>query len=388
MRLSPAFILVALLLCSCGGQSDLPGAQTGVDAGIDGQQRAEVTEDTDGSGDGSEHEGAETLATNACAGLAIRLEARAVADACADDASPGAVLPDLGEVVCRDTARIDVTVDGTTSFTLVDGALPNPSADRAEIAWRAWVPSPSADGADGPALVVLLHGFAANLNSLAYQAERLASHGFAVVAITFPNAGFTDPPAHDLKVLEVRAVIDLALDASGPFGGRVDPTKIAVAGHSLGGKIAFYTAAIDPRVDLVVGMDPNNGGGPPCFIGDGCNDFPVAPNCESGAMGVMSTIGAESLVFATEDAALTPDAHLRAVHFYRGAPAPAHILHFADARHAEWIAANETREFSLSVTTALLLRRFYGVNGVDSWLPEGPQVAARIGSLLDYAASR
>ena len=81
-------------------------------------------------------------------------------------------------------------------------------------------------------------------------------------------------------------------------------------------------------------------------------------------------------------------AHLRAVHFYRGAPAPAHILHFADARHAEWIAANETREFSLSVTTALLLRRFYGVNGVDSWLPEGPQVAARIGSLLDYAASR
>jgi pimeloyl-ACP methyl ester carboxylesterase len=215
------------------------------------------------------------------------------------------------------------------AFTLADGQFSNPSPGRDDVVWRAWVPERGAEPGAAPALVVMLHGFSANLNSLSFQSERLASHGFAVIALTFPNAGFTDPPAQDLKVLEVQALVDLALAVDGPFGGNLNAEQIAIAGHSLGGKIAFFTAASDARVDLVIGMDPNNGGGPPCFIGAGCNDFPVAPNCESGDVGVVGQIRAESLVFATEDAALTPDAHLRAGHFYRGAPAPSHMLHFA-----------------------------------------------------------
>jgi dienelactone hydrolase len=370
------------------GPSDAEGSAAG-----DVDNDAEPIE-TDG-GQGGSDAGASDATTdtavpeiNECAGLAVVERTQPVTDACAEDASSGGVLPELGEVVCRGALDVDPASQGAVAFTLADGQFSNPSPGRDDVVWRAWVPERGPEPGVAPALVVMLHGFSANLNSLSFQSERLASHGFTVIALTFPNAGFTDPPAQDLKVLEVQALVDLALAVDGPFGGNLNAEQIAIAGHSLGGKIAFFTAASDARVDLVIGMDPNNGGGPPCFIGPGCNDFPVAPNCESGDVGVVGQIRAESLVFATEDAALTPDAHLRAVHFYRGAPAPSHMLHFANAGHADWISANDTRDFSLSVTTALLLRRFYGVSSVDAWLPGGAEVEARLGSLLDEVATR
>jgi pimeloyl-ACP methyl ester carboxylesterase len=408
MRTCRVASLICLLLMACGddeasspantpaedatGQTDNGASDAEGSAAGDANTDAGPVE-TDGGQGGSDVSASDTTtdtgsaAVNECAGLAVVERTQAVTDACADDASSGGVMPQVGDVVCRDTV-VDPATQGSVTFTLADGQFANPSPGRDEVVWRAWVPERGPEPGEAPALVIMLHGFSANLNSLAYQSEHLASHGFAVAALTFPNAGFTDPPAQDLKVLEVQALIDLALSPDGPFGGNINAGQIALAGHSLGGKIAFFTAASDPRVDLVIGMDPNNGGGPPCFIGDGCNDFPVAPNCVSGDVGVVGQIRAESLVFATEDATLTPDAHLRAIHFYRGAPAPSHLLHFANAGHADWIAANETRDFSLSVTTALLLRRFYGTSSVEAWLPGGAEVEARVGSLLDEVASR
>ena len=408
MRTRPVASLLCLTLMACGDQEGSAPANTPTEdaneqtdngaTDTEGSAASDVDNDaepieTDGGQGGSDAGATDTTTDtavpeiNECAGLAVVERTQAVTDACAEDASSGGVFPDLGDVVCRDTVA-DPAAPGPVTFTRAAGQFGNPSPGRDDVVWRAWVPERGPEPGAAPALVVMLHGFSANLNSLTYQSERLASHGFAVVALTFPNAGFTDPPAQDLKVLEVQAVIDLALSPDGPFGGNINGEQIALAGHSLGGKIAFFTAASDPRVDVVIGMDPNNGGGPPCFIGPGCNDFPVAPNCESGDVGVVGQIRAESLVFATEDAALTPDAHLRAIHFYRGAPSPSHLLHFANAGHADWIAANETRDFSLSVTTALLLRRFYGVSSVEAWLPGGAEVEARVGSLLDEVATR
>lgn len=406
-RMSVATLIVCLSLqAGCG--DDEPVVSDAVDASTADDTEAPPTDSSTADTDPSDTETSsdtdpgpvdtnladapdsesEPGSTNECAGLSVVERQIDVTDACADDASTGGVLPDLGEVTCRDLLAVDVEANGPVAFTTVDGEFANPTDGRDAVEWRAWVPERGPDEGVAPALVLMLHGFSANLSSLQFQSERLASHGFAVIAPTFPNAGFTDPPAHDLKVLEVQALMDLALDPAGPFAANINAAQIAIAGHSLGGKIGFYTAAGDARVDIVIGMDPNNGGGPPCFIGDGCNDYPVAPNCVSGELGVVGQIQAESLVFAAEDEALTPDAHLRAVHFYRGAPAPSHLVHFTDAGHADWISSNETRDFSLSVTTALLLRRFYGVSSVDNWLPGGAEVQAQLGGLLDRVESR
>ena len=46
----------------------------------------------------------------------------------------------------------------------------------------------------------------------------------------------------------------LALDLMAADGD-VDPTRLAVAGHSLGGKIAFFVGALDPRIASIVASD-------------------------------------------------------------------------------------------------------------------------------------
>ena len=46
--------------------------------------------------------------------------------------------------------------------------------------------------------------------------------------------------------------------------------------------VAFYAASIDtsdPKtISGVMAMDPVNSGGGPCFLGDACLKYPVAPN--------------------------------------------------------------------------------------------------------------
>ena len=110
--------------------------------------------------------------------------------------------------------------------------------------------------------------------------------------------------------------------------------KIAVAGHSKGGKVSFFTAVIDDRVDLAIGWDPSNSGGPPCFIGNvvpglSCNALPAAPNCMIESPGNLHFMQAESLVLGEpRDNAVNPDKHHNSVHFYRGAPSPASLVLF------------------------------------------------------------
>ena len=155
--------------------------------------------------------------------------------------------------------------------------------------------------------------------------------------------------------------------------------KIAILGHSQGGKLAFYAAALDARVDIVVGWDPQNGGGPPCFLGETdqgyCNDYPVAPNCEANDSGVVHQIRAASLVFGAQDATLTPDVHLRAEQFYRGSPSPAYFVSMPDAGHGAWFSDGEVSTLTRGVHTALLLSKMMGYENLEDWLPTGSIVS-------------
>lgn len=87
--------------------------------------------------------------------------------------------------------------------------------------------------------------------------SEIASHGFLVIAIgPIPSAGRPDGrPGGPTKSALMNDAINWAIarnaEAAGPYTGKLDTTKIAVAGMSCGGLQALETAP-DPRVSTVL----------------------------------------------------------------------------------------------------------------------------------------
>jgi pimeloyl-ACP methyl ester carboxylesterase len=111
-------------------------------------------------------------------------------------------------------------------------------------------------GASPMPAMVFLPGFKIDSQSYAQTTKYLASHGFVVIR--------ADPPGgllsanHEEMSLDASAAIDWAADAKGQLQGKVDITKIGVAGHSMGGKLATMTAIRDSRVKALFAIDPVN----------------------------------------------------------------------------------------------------------------------------------
>jgi predicted dienelactone hydrolase len=125
-----------------------------------------------------------------------------------------------------------------------DFGIANPEDPSAPI--RAKIFAPSSDGGATMAggtfeLVLLMPGFGASIDRYEIYARHLASHGSVVIGMDFVQS-FGFDGNHDYLARQTTYVIDYALDSQGPLNGHVDPHKIAAAGHSLGGKIAFYAA--------------------------------------------------------------------------------------------------------------------------------------------------
>jgi dienelactone hydrolase len=89
---------------------------------------------------------------------------------------------------------------------------------------------------------------------LHYAAE-LAGRGFVTLAPDYPNFGdYTfDPYAHGYVSATMKAIVNhrRAIDVLRSLP-EVDPDKIGVIGHSLGGHNSLFLAAFDPRVKAVV----------------------------------------------------------------------------------------------------------------------------------------
>jgi dienelactone hydrolase len=129
-------------------------------------------------------------------------------------------------------------------------------------------------------LVVLSPGFQQPRSTLTGLAEDLASHGYVVAAIdhtyenvatTFPDGRVTtcaacEVPVHDEafwqklatgRAKDVSFVLDELTGPQAKWAGAalLDPSRIAMAGHSAGGAAAIPAMAADPRIRAGIDLD-------------------------------------------------------------------------------------------------------------------------------------
>jgi hypothetical protein len=329
----------------------------------------------------------------------------------------GTVHPDVGPPKALAAAASDLERPGGFGVFEQEVSVPLKAETRSAIGYEitiaagelsATIYAPSADMGKSLAtgrfpLVIGAPGFQLGYADYAGIFRHFASYGFFVLGIQ--TRGDSSVPMHDKEALETSQVISFMLDESS-YREFLDAEKIAAAGHSKGGKVSFFAAALDARIDLVFGWDPSNAGGPPCgaiadLAGSDCNLFPVAPNClavetaSARAAGLLQFMHAETFVFGVPPDALTnPTPEHNSLNFYRGAPSPASLV-YLNGGHASWVesvgpalgANADVIRVTKAVQTAKMLTVFYAASGLARYLPGGEYLAAQ-GTLVRQVASK
>jgi dienelactone hydrolase len=176
--------------------------------------------------------------------------------------------------------RTDVYVDTTRPTPPNGGAPGSPTRSMPTTIWypatgsATLLPTPNAppDVAHGPyPLVVFAHGFAVTPQTYGALLARWASAGYVVVAPALPllngdapggasHADYGAPNIADLDFV-VGEALRRAATPGDPLAGLIDPTRVAVAGHSDGEVLAYAlgleACCHDPRVKAVIAMAGN-----------------------------------------------------------------------------------------------------------------------------------
>ncbi len=102
--------------------------------------------------------------------------------------------------------------------------------------------------------VAISPGFTATWSSLSWLGPRIASHGFVVIGIE-TNTLLDQPASRGSQLL---AALDY-LTRSSSVRSRIDTTRLAVAGHSMGGGGSLEAARTRPSLQAAVPLAPWNG---------------------------------------------------------------------------------------------------------------------------------
>jgi len=224
-----------------------------------------------------------------------------------------------------------------------DSGTPEPPADPALAGDRGVsVIDPSGieaklyipDG-DGPLpIVVFSPGFQLNPSDYESYAEHFASWGYVTVLVDFDDSLFGGPTHADHDAT-VDSIIDWIEGEPAELGGMADSSTIALAGHSMGGKISLLRGSQDARVDLLIGIDPVDSGPP---FGGSDTDYPsVAPERMGGISVPMLLIGElNNATGSIISPACAPEGeNFRA--YYQAATAPVLEVDFTTASHMSFV---------------------------------------------------
>ena len=125
---------------------------------------------------------------------------------------------------------------------------------------------------EGPfPLITFTHGFQLAPADYVSYGEHLASWGYIALLPQLPGGLLGGPTHVDLKHY-LGALLDWAEEDESVLQSKVDLDRIALAGHSMGGKISLLLATEDPRPLAVFGVDPVDAAGGPMPVDNA--DFP------------------------------------------------------------------------------------------------------------------
>lgn len=186
---------------------------------------------------------------------------------------------------CFDVRALGPYAPGFRTVQYTKESVSSPGTPRV-LDTSIWYPAPPGSGpisatggvdnapldlSGGPyPLALFSHGSCGHPQQSTFLTPLLASYGFIVVAPPHPgNTIFDFPNCNTLAAIaaslaerpqDVIFVLDqiLAADqnATSPFFGAIDESRIAMTGHSFGGLTTYLVTAIEPRIDVAVAMAP------------------------------------------------------------------------------------------------------------------------------------
>ncbi|GGS00152.1 lipase [Micromonospora fulviviridis] len=114
-----------------------------------------------------------------------------------------------------------------------------------------YYPTSTSEGTFGA--IAISPGYTATWSSLSWLGPRIASHGFVVIGIE-TNTLLDQPDSRGRQLL---AALDYLVQRSA-VRGRIDASRLAVAGHSMGGGGTLEAAAARPSLQAAVPLAPWN----------------------------------------------------------------------------------------------------------------------------------
>ena len=130
-----------------------------------------------------------------------------------------------------------------TKTVIPDGATPGFG--------QATVWAPVTTTGEKFAAIAVVPGFTESEGAITWVGQRLVQRGFVLITFNTNNT-LEEPPA---RAAELKAAITYLLSTSAAKS-EIDPTRIGVIGHSMGGGAALDEARDDPRVSADVALSP------------------------------------------------------------------------------------------------------------------------------------